>query len=69
MTDQTSDDHLRMVSTFEKLSATTKSPELSSNLGKLIKLYRDLAAQAEGRRLVREIALGQALSQSSPPGG
>jgi hypothetical protein len=69
MTDQTSSDHLRLISTFEKRSAITKGPKFSSKLLRLAELYRDLAARAEDRRLVREIALGQTFSESCPPGG
>ena len=69
MTDQTSSDHLRIITTFEKRSAITKSPKLRSKLLRLTQLYRDLAARAEDRRLVREIALGQTFSESCPPGG
>jgi hypothetical protein len=64
MTDRTSDEHLRVVTTFQKAPS-----KLDAALPALTHLWRDAAAWAEERRLVREIASGSALSESSPPGG
>jgi len=65
MTDRTSDEHLRLVTTFQK----APSSRLDAALLALTELCRGVAAQAEDRRRVREIASGSALSESSPPGG
>ena len=51
-----SSDHMSVAITFETRAAATKLPRLRANLLKLAQIYRDMAAQAEDRRLVRKIA-------------
>lgn len=47
-------EHLRFAAAFEERATATKQSKLKANLLKLAKLHRDLAAQAEQRRLVSE---------------
>jgi hypothetical protein len=47
-------EHLRFAAAFEERATAMKQSRLKANLLKLAKLHRDLAAQAEQRRLVTE---------------
>jgi hypothetical protein len=49
-------DHLSVATTFETRAAATRLPRLKANLLKLARVYREMAAQAEDRRLVRKDA-------------
>jgi hypothetical protein len=49
-----SNEHLRLAVTFEQRATTTKPSRLRSNLLKLAKLYRELAARAELRQRIAE---------------
>jgi len=52
--DSRSAEHLRFAAAFEQRATTTKPSRLRNHLLKLAKLHRELAAQAELRRLIRE---------------
>jgi len=68
MTDRILDEHERSAISFATRSAAPERPELGPPVSRLAQLCRDLAVQAEQRRRVRAIALGQAFDASSPPG-
>jgi hypothetical protein len=68
MADRILDEHVRSAIPFATRSAAAERPELGSPLSRLAQLYRDMAVQAEQRRRVRAIALGQVFDASSPPG-
>ena len=54
MADSRSAEHLRFAAAFEQRATATKPSRLRNHLLKLAKLHRELAAQAELRRLIRE---------------
>jgi hypothetical protein len=68
MTDRILDEQVRSAIPFVTRSAAPERPELGSPVSRLAQLCRDLAVQAEQRRRVRAIALGQVFGASSPPG-
>ena len=47
-------EHLRFAAAFEERATVTKQSKLKATLLRLAKLHRDLAAQVEQRRLVKE---------------
>jgi hypothetical protein len=68
MTDRILDEHVRSAIPFVTRTARPERPELGSPVSRLAQLCRNLAVQAEQRRRVRSIALGQVFEASSPPG-
>jgi hypothetical protein len=67
MTDRILDDHVRSAIPLAKRSLAPERSALEPALSRLAQLCRE-AAQAEQRRRVRVIALGEVLGGSSPPG-
>jgi hypothetical protein len=67
MTDRILDEHVRSAIPFAMRSAAPERPELGSPVSRFAQLCRDMAVQAEQRRRVRAIALGQVFDASSPP--
>jgi len=67
MTHQLSDEQLRLATPFEPRLAIARPAWLEMTLTTL-QAYRNLLSRAKERRHLRQIAVTQALSESSPPG-
>ena len=68
MTDRILDEQVRSAIPLAKRSLAPERSTLEPTRTRLAQLCRDMAAQAEQRRRVRVIALGEVLGGSSPPG-